>query len=586
MKKFHASVAAWAAVAALTSRCATQSGSRRHGAGDVARARVAGAAFPTRDEIARIASATRPTLPPSVRAAPLERWELAGPFPSTVGTRASDDPSPFAALLRAQAAGTGGRVVVSESMQCVARELGRYLDRHEGAVPQPLTNFVMGRCGAQETSVAHSTMTGTAPESATEAEIAARHRDELAPELAQLLDPSRGSQNVGVWFGRDGAHMRLMFVAERRSAALDATPAAPDAEGQVTLRGRLLETAQHVTAQITRGDHDSAQCVFDPAVRLPRFQVRCPVRAGDAVARVEMSATPPGRLLSHVVLSAVVGAGRDASRTFDVMPDEPTRMARDAGQARDALLALVNEVRQRAGVQPVDLAPRQSETACRVTPAFFANSLGDGDATENDRLALGMMAGWDLDAGMIHDGRFITMGGASDNNLARWIEWTLDRPAGRNVLLDRDVRQVALCPWMSEGQLQGILWSSYSLYDDAALPAEVDAVYRRIDEARRARGQGPAERMTSLHATMSSDTRPLTQGHRDLDATLNAMLEHAVHASQRSLRGSAIPTTDLDSIEFPRELVEAPTLRVAVQVVHWRAPDAAWGESVVFLLVG
>ena len=63
------------------------------------------------------------------------------------------------------------------------------------------------------------------------------------------------------------------------------------------------------------------------------------------------------------------------------------------------------------------------------------------------------------------------------------------------------------------------------------------------------------------------------------------MLDRAVEATQSSMRGIVIPTSELDSIEFPRAVVEDPAARVAVQLVHWRAPDAAWGQAVVFLLV-
>lgn len=579
------------ALAALSVQCATRPSptdvsEASSSGGEGGRARGPASNFPTREEITRIATTTRPTLPPPERTAPLERWELAGPFPATLGAGAVTDASPFTALLRAQTDRTGGRAVVSASMQCAAREIGRYLLRHEGSVPEPFASFVAGRCGGLNAHVGYASSRGTADPNASEATLAAEFRAELAREIAQVIDPARGPQNVGVWFGRDGDRILVALAVEPRRVALEPVPVAPDAQGQVTFQGRLLETAQRVVGQINQGEYESTACELDPAVRLPLFRMRCPVRAGDAAARVELSALPPGRFLSHTVLSAVVGAGRDESRTFEVTADDPTRTARDAQQARDVLTALVNEARQRAGVPPLDLAARESDTACQVTPVYFANALGaDGAESANDRLALGMMAGWDVDGAMIREGRFITMGGVADNNLARWVAWTLERPLGRTVLLDRGLRQVALCPWMNDGQVQGVLWSSYALYDDAEVPAEVEAVYRRLDAARRARGVNPAERLTALHAMMKTEAQTFARGGRGLDATLQVMLDRAVEATQSSMRGIVIPTSELDSIEFPRAVVEDPAARVAVQLVHWRAPDAAWGQAVVFLLV-
>ena len=54
-------------------------------------------------------SAAPPPSAPATPIAPLERWELAGPFPEAVGVVPSQDPAPLAVLPRARAERTGGR---------------------------------------------------------------------------------------------------------------------------------------------------------------------------------------------------------------------------------------------------------------------------------------------------------------------------------------------------------------------------------------------------------------------------------------------------------------------------------------------
>lgn len=46
-----------------------------------------------------------------------------------------------------------------------------------------------------------------------------------------------------------------------------------------------------------------------------------------------------------------------------------------------------------------------------------------------------------------------------------------------------------------------------------------------------------------------------------------------------------MPTIDLDSIEFPEVLLTTAAASVAVHVIHRRDQGAAWGQSVVFVLM-
>lgn len=582
IKRVHGIVAAGVVASLSLTDCATTGARSPRGAG--ARARVAGTQFPSRAELARLSAAPPPSAP-ATPIAPLERWELAGPFPEAVGAVPSQDPAPLAALLRARAERTGGRAVVTEAMQCAARELGRYLLRHEGDTPQPISDFVLGRCGALSSRGTTVTSGGTADATRSDADVVHHFATALGGQVEQFLDQEPGPINVGAALVRDGDRFVTYTVSEQRVVALEPGPLTPDANGDVTLAGRLLTTTAGLGGYINQGTWSSATCTMDPAVRLPAFRARCPMRPGDTVARVELSAHPPGRLLGHTVLSAIVGSGRAASRTFELPPDDPAQAARDPQQAQGVALALLNDARRAAGAPAVTLAAQESADTCQLAPVYFANAADSAAASNNDRIALGLMAGWSVEGGLIREGQFFSTAGSLDNSLPRWISWTLDRPMGRQVLMAPEVRQVSLCPAMTDGHVAGILWSSYSFYDDAELNAEAERVYRRIDAQRAATRLPPAQRMASLRPMMAATAASAAQGG-DLEAALDAMLNQASAATGGgSVQGWVMPTIDLDSIEFPEVLLTTAAASAAVHVIHRRDQGAAWGQSVVFVLM-
>jgi hypothetical protein len=314
--------------------------------------------------------------------------------------------------------------------------------------------------------------------------------------------------------------------------------------------------------------------------------VQCSVDPQDTVERVELMAVSPGRLLSHGVFSAVVGPGRDLARTFELQASDPAQVTTDSARAREALLDAVNEVRLQAGVSPVSLAAHETETACQVTNPYFLSGLNDAEHAQNaDRIALGLMAGWDVDGGMVRDGSFFSSRGAQDDDMAHWVTWAMERPSGRLALLRPEVQQIAVCPWMYGGHTQGVLWSSYEFFSEGTQPREVTRVYEHIDAARRTAGLNPIQPLTSLEASMKVHAQSLEQGRVDLEEALHAMLQDASEATGARVQGWVIPTTDIHAITFPRDMIERSSLRAVVQVAYWRDRNDAWGQTVVFVVM-
>lgn len=533
---------------------------------------VASLVFPSRDELAALSAAPPRAAPAAEPTAPLEPWELAGPLPEAVGTRPSTDAAPLAALLRARSAGTDGRVAVTEAMQCVARELGRYLLRHEGRVPPPFADFVLGRCGAMSSVAMTALVRGTAPARGDEAGLVRQLDAQLGAQADSLLRATPGAASAGAALVREGDRFVSLMVAERR--AIELTASAPDGDA-VTLEGRVLDGAAGVTGYVNQGAA-AADCAIDPAVAAPAFRARCPLRAGDGFARVELFARASGRLLGALVFSGVVGPGRASARRFEVPPGDAAPL--DPGRATAGIVALLNAARAAGGIAPVALAAAESEAACRLAPVYFGEP---SPAGHRDRVALGLMAGWEVSGGMIREGNFFSTLGVTDNSLPRWMAWTLDRPMGRRVLMDPAVRQVAVCPHLVDGRIAGLVWASYSFYEDG--PADARAVRARLDAQRRAAGVEPALDLDAVRPVMASAARAAAQG-AELGSVLQAMLDRGVPAAGLPLHGWVIPTLDLGTVALPPDLLSARGLRAAIEVVHRREPGAAWGQAVVYVL--
>jgi hypothetical protein len=92
--------------------------------------------------------------------------------------------------------------------------------------------------------------------------------------------------------------------------------------------------------------------------------------------------------------------------------------------------------------------------------------------------------------------------------------------------------------------------------------------------------------VTQLDATMKTVTRSVEHSATDIEESSDRMLQAVSQAlGGAAVRGWVIPTINVDQIEFPSEVFESPDAQLAVQVAHWRAPGAAWGVTVVYVVM-
>jgi len=82
------------------------------------------------------------------------------------------------------------------------------------------------------------------------------------------------------------------------------------------------------------------------------------------------------------------------------------------------LLTLVNERRAQAQLPALQLATRESETSARLAAHYFE---GDRETDLGDQIALGLMAGWDIQGSTIRNGDFYSnhLSGSLDPRRAR-----------------------------------------------------------------------------------------------------------------------------------------------------------------------
>ena len=73
------------------------------------------------------------------------------------------------------------------------------------------------------------------------------------------------------------------------------------------------------------------------------------------------------------------------------------RVPDDSALFAQAFVEELNVVRFQAGMQPMTLDPAQSETATRLAPQYFAALMGNQDERVADQVALGLLAGWDVE---------------------------------------------------------------------------------------------------------------------------------------------------------------------------------------------
>jgi hypothetical protein len=534
--------------------------------------------FPTKDVVAKLAAAPTPAKLSDDHAKDVPAWDLTGPLPDAVDRAPVQDDSPWGKLMQEVAAPLGDAALLTEAMHCVARENALFYLVNDAMPAEMLERFIAARCGAPTGLAGSALQLITGDASIPDEKIYAQFQAKVRENAGKLLQGGR--VEAGLAFVRKGGRAVIGISAVPQTVRLERTPLAVGPDGKVVLRGEVIGATAGVKGLINRGKHGYAECTAATTVALPRFVITCPVSRDDEVAWLSVSAYPPGRVLGSPVVDMMVWPSGAPGKTY-------AKLARGAAPASaastDELLAEINRVRGEAKLSALRLAEQETRTATRLAPHFFGALEGGKDEGISDQVALGLLAGWEVE-GMVRTGNFVS---TWINDAASWAEVVraaITRPIGRATLLDPTAERVALGP-ADAARGRGAVMSTYALFDAYKHDEDAKALAARIAAARGERGLLAPKLVIELNGDAERAAQSVQAGARAPLEALSDLLSRASERLGRSVRGWVAESSALDRIKLPDPLLTQPSLALGIGVAHHRPQGAAWGRFVVLIVM-
>ncbi len=590
--------------------------------------------FPSKKELTKIAAnkvATEAVEPPDVGI--VETWTLHGPFPDTIGYREyapqNEVEKAFYGALPADK-----RLAHSQAMNCAAREIARFGMEQDKIPNASLRRFIFARCGAQSagnTVSYHYVKNGTEKDIAGQAKRAVKSVEKMLAKTNHHLDVGmwfgKVDNTVVVGFtegeklvdlqptpmrpGADGQFVlqgRLLLPHMERVGALinqgdygyancksDPSVSLPafkitcptvarDAmayfQVMAATKGSIM--AHTVLNQMVWPAGQLADVYRSPATR------RALARAKAHQASTQGSLTASNQVGTNADADAAAGSpttAGDQSTSDEQKTDastpksepEPKPLA-DSKGAVDAkeyparFIALLNEVRKEAGIDPLDHAARQSVAIQSVAEQFLAASEGDDVALTN-KLSLGILAGWDVD-GPVIDAE-VSSNWAGSHDPAELLETMLETPGGRRTLMDPSSSQVAVGAVERDDAISGIV-ASYAFVPHEHPNRRARRVLDRLSEQRRAYGSNAAREVPELRADARNMSRLVEQGKLGVVEARNRLMDETSRHFHKAVRGYAFVAHSLDDIDFPKAMLQSKNLPVAVVVAPFTKKGFPW----------
>jgi hypothetical protein len=269
------------------------------------------------------------------------------------------------------------------------------------------------------------------------------------------------------------------------------------------------------------------------------------------------------------------------------------RAVADATGFAEVVLAELNRVRVQAGLGAVKLSAAQSAVAARVAGHYFvaaeagggtSSGGGGGGGEEMDRIALGLLAGWQV-GGMIRDGQFLSWLVPHTRDPARWLASALAMPLGRATLLAREIEEVALGPLvLDKPEALGAVVTGYRFHRESDHAADIRRLYQRLLTARKRLGLKLPARLEGMDRVLAAELARVHAGKAEPANAMQAVLQIGVDQFGGGMRGYVIETTSLDALEIPEQIVRQPTLHLEIGVTHHKPAGAAWAQLVIVVI--
>lgn len=538
--------------------------------------------FPTPEELDQLGEKPTPENLFNLDVRPVDEWPLAGPFPKQVGATPWTAQDPWNGLLAEVTEQRAGLVVPTEAMHCMARELGRFFLAHRGRPTESLRRFIMSRCHATVADVGFGYVDGAAA-GYTEEQLFSHWHEAVRSNI--LHSVQGGPRTIGVWFGQQGGHAVVLVAFGRRELRVE--PFSPFAsDGKLEIRGELLRPAVNVSALVNRGRFGVADCEPSKDAVPPRFHFVCELDPKDRAASISITLTPPERLLARAGISVLAWPGVETVDVYRAPSYAKAQPVSDPAAVPGEFVRLLNEVRKKAGLEPVELDAAQSQAASRLAPHFFAALFERAPEFTADLVVLGMIAGWGVD-GIVESGHFSAAWVMHSNDLGLLLSTALEYPVSRGALLAADIDRVAVGSMLETGagsQALAAVFGTYALFSQETHQEIAGRVYDKLERDRGKGGLGPAGRLDPIEALCQRAASAVRAGQDPADA-MNVLLRNSVDVLRAPVSGWVAEVRDLELLEFPQEYLTSPTLRVAVAVSHTKRQGEPWGRYVVMLVV-
>ena len=531
--------------------------------------------FPRPEALQKIAEAPAPA-PEGAVVADVDTWKLTGPVRDTVDAERHHGSTPWDALLDA-ALPANPSASAPEAMHCLARELGAFELGNHGEPSADLLAFMAARCGAATAAVESQSFPYDAEAAVPESELLADVREKLSAELQAL---AASGSDIGIWFGRSKTRGVITVVAAKPDVVVEPVSMIPDAEGKVHLRGHVTFAASSIGGIVNQGRVGFAPCVAEP-IAPPSFDITCATLAGDDEAWIEIDATPAGHVLAHSVLTLFALPGHRSINVYSRPRLGASKVAPVPGVAQ-GFLAGLNELREAAGLAPVHEVKEESETATRLAPYYFS-SLRSAHPETAETIALGMMAGWQVDV-PVRYGKMTSGWTAQSSDPRRVLSSYVERPSGRSVLLDPDVSLIGVGVVEVPGKSAlGTIVASWAQLHIETQDTRVAKVLSHIAKLRMEKKLPPPRRINSP-ADVQFTADLVEVKHKSAKRALNELMTRTANRMREGVRGLRIETGSLDDFTISDDLLTTPNLDLVVCVAWARAPGEPWGRYVIFLV--
>jgi hypothetical protein len=538
--------------------------------------------FPSQESLSTIESQPAPMPSITTGEIPAAGWTLDAHEVALDPSEPFAPRTPWETAFAADTAQQRAQVRLTRSMSCVAREAGRFVLETRAAPPELLQQFLIAACGAVVPRVGIYWLSGEPPASASDDQVLAHWRAQIKNDL--LVHLPADSTDSGFWYGRARGRAVAVMTYVANHVRWKTLGVVPDAQGGVTLEGELGEPSEYIIGYANQGRFNVEPCTFDPSVARPRFRASCHMAKDDTIGWVQLLSAPPKRVLAAPFAQILLRRTTDQALSFDMRPYSDPRPVKDAADFSNAIVTTLNAVRAQAGFRPVQLSIAESARATRLAAHFFADTLAADGGEKSDRIALGLLAGWQLE-GLIRDGRFSASLSPHTHDAGQWLNTALSSPMGRAALMSPEIEALSLgTVVLSQPDSLGAVVTGYQLYHGDDHSADVRRLYSRLLAARTRLGLGMPARLGGMDRVLRLELERVKAGQRQSSQALQAVLDQGVSRFGAGMRGYVVETTSLEAFEIPEEIIRRPNLYFEIGVGHYRAPGAAWGQMVILVV--